>query len=81
MEVPLDWVTGGLTPRRDHRASKLPSAAPKRRDVEKPAYHRHVLQEMDLLIAVGEIRMPDQGGGDAPYRQHQSDRTGEQPEQ
>ena len=32
---------------------------------------------MDLLIAVGEIRMRDQGGGDAPYREHQPHRTGE----
>jgi hypothetical protein len=43
-----------------------PSTPAERRDVEKPAHHRHVFQEMDLLIAVGEVRMPNQGGGDAP---------------
>jgi len=34
---------------------------------------------LEAPLAIGEIRMRNQGGGEAPYRQHQPDRTGEQP--
>jgi len=72
----LSWRPGSARrsgPRRLTTAAQppyveTPGTSAERRDVKKPAHHRHVFQEMDLLIAVGEIRMRNQGGGDAPYR-------------
>src|SRR5215469_6872065 len=51
----------------------LGADAKRRRDMETPDRHRHVFQEMDLLIGVGEMRMCNRDGGDAPYRQHQTE--------
>jgi hypothetical protein len=77
LEVPRDLDQRRLTTAARPPGVETPGTSAERRDVEKSAHHRHVFQEMDLLIAVGEIRMRDQGGGDAPYREHQPHRTGE----
>src|ERR1700730_8477906 len=81
LEVLRDLDQRRLTTAARPPCIETPGAGAERRDVKNPAHHRHVFQEMELLIAVGEICMRNQGGGDAPYRQHQPDWTGEQPQQ
>jgi hypothetical protein len=52
-EVPRNLDQRRLTTAARPPRVETPGTSAERRDVEKPAHHRHVFQEMDLLIAVG----------------------------